>query len=105
VTATQGDKEFDAYLTELKTLALYCKFGELEDKMIVLRIVLGINEDTFRERLLREPELSLEKSKFLRATEQSKKHLQVIRTETEKEGASLEAIQQNRPPKKEESKF
>jgi len=94
MTATQGDKEFDAYRTELKTLASYCKFGELEDEMIVLRIVLGINEDTFRERLLRELELSLEKAcKFLRAAEQSKKHLQVKRTETEKEAASIEAIQ------------
>jgi len=41
MTAVQGEREFDSYLTHLRTLANSCEFGELEERMILLGIVLG----------------------------------------------------------------
>lgn len=47
--------------------------------------MLGINDDAFRERLLREPKIILETAvKFVRAAEYSKKHSQIIKSGTEK---------------------
>ena len=61
MTAVQEEWESDSYLTYLRILAKSCEFGELEDRMILLRIVLGIKDDTFCERLLCESNLTLKK--------------------------------------------
>lgn len=74
MSATRGDQEFDCYLTHLRTLASSCEFGSLENELILLRIVLDINDNTFRV-----PDLTLHKAAaFIPAAEQTKKHLKVI---------------------------
>ena len=62
--------------------------------MILLRIVLGIKDDTFRERLLRESDLTLNKAaNFVRAAERTKKHLNVISKELG--DSEIDAISKN----------
>lgn len=81
MTTAQQNHKFDTYLTHLKTLASYCALGDLEDEMILLQIVLGINEDAFQEWLLQEPKLTLDMAiKFVRAAKYSKKQLQMIKS-------------------------
>ena len=46
-------QSFEDYLTELKRLSSSCEFGTLKDSFIVDRIVVGIQNDAVRERLLR----------------------------------------------------
>ena len=52
----------DQYVTDLKTKVRSCEFGVLTDSLIKDRIVCGIIDDRTRSRLLREPDLSLQKA-------------------------------------------
>ena len=77
LTRNQGPSEtIDQYVTELKTLATTCEWGELKDDLICSRIVSGILSKRIRERLLREPELTLKKAiDMCQAEELSKEQL------------------------------
>lgn len=57
------DQTVDVYLTQLKTLAAACEFGVQEDSLIRDRIVLALHVKALQERLLREPQLSLQKAR------------------------------------------
>ena len=62
-TRSQRDGETtDQYVTDLKTKAQTCEFGELKDSLIRDRIVCGIHCDKTHSRLLREPDLTLQKA-------------------------------------------
>ena len=56
------DESFDQFLNRLRELAATCNFGTLEEEMIRDRIVIGIRDNRTRERLLREPDLKLERA-------------------------------------------
>ena len=58
----QSGESIDQYVTELRTLAAACEWGELKDDLICSRIVSGIPSRTVHERLLRESELSLKRA-------------------------------------------
>ena len=58
----QIGETIDQYVTDLKTKAKTCEFGTLTDSLIRDRIVCGIINDQTRGRLLREPELTLQKA-------------------------------------------
>ena len=79
-TRNQADGEsIDQYVTELQTLAATCEFGDLKDSLICDRIVCGINSQAMKERLLREPDLSLSKATDMcRASEISKKQIKTL---------------------------
>ena len=75
-TTVQNKRSFDVFLTDLKVKVKQCGFGDLMDSMIRDQIVLGIDDNSLRERLLREADLTLEQaSKHGRAAEQSKLQL------------------------------
>ena len=62
-TCSQCDGETtDQYVTDLKIKAQTCEFGELKDSLIRDRIVCGIRCDKTRSRLLREPDLALQRT-------------------------------------------
>ena len=68
---------FDNFLTQLKTLATTCDFGDQQESLIRDRIVRGINDSSLQERMLREPSLTLQKAaEFVRAAEASKEQFQ-----------------------------
>ena len=50
------------YVTVLRRLSETCEFGILKNSLVRDRIVLGISETKTRERLLRIPDLTLEKA-------------------------------------------
>ena len=58
----EQDESFDQFLNRLRELAATCNFGTLEEEMIRDRIVIGIGDNRTRERLLREPDLKLERA-------------------------------------------
>ena len=58
----QEGETIDQFITELKTRAKSCEFGEQHDSIIRDRIVFGVRDTRLKERLLRESsELTLEK--------------------------------------------
>lgn len=89
---SQGSTEtVDAFVTELKHLASSCEFQSQTESLIRDRLVLGIADKAVQERLLREPDLSLEKAvNFCRATEVSKAQMKEL------QGDTTNAIQRTR---------
>ena len=86
----QGET-IDQYATVLRTLAASCEFKDLKDGLIRDRIVCGITNQSLRERLLREADLTLEKAlNTCRASEHSKQQLKTI---SEAQNANVDFLQ------------
>jgi transposase InsO family protein len=76
---TQKCDTFDKFLTRLKLQAKQCEFGTLCNDLIVDRIILGVDDDALRARLLHKDDLNLEKaSEICRTAELVKRQTQVI---------------------------
>ena len=56
------DESFDQFLNRLQELMTTCNFSTLEEEMMRDRIVIGIRDNRTHERLLREPDLKLERA-------------------------------------------
>ncbi len=56
------DESFDQFITRLKKLAQTCEFGTLQEGLIRDRVVVGLQDNSTRERLLRERDLTLDKA-------------------------------------------
>ena len=66
----QGDESLDKVITDLKTLAMTCTFGDLQDSLIRDRIVSGVKDNHLCEWLLRTQDLTLDEAiKTARAVE------------------------------------
>lgn len=50
----ESGESFDAYLTNLLSLAKTCNFGQLKENLIRDRIVIGIRDNSIRKKLLAE---------------------------------------------------
>ncbi|XP_046142800.1 uncharacterized protein K02A2.6-like [Osmia bicornis bicornis] len=77
---------FDSFLTDLRKLAKNCDFEQQEESLIRDRIVIAVNDEGLQQRLLRDPNLTVEKViESCRAAEMSKiqqKSLKVENTKT-----------------------
>lgn len=56
----KNDRSFDVFLTDLKTKAKQCGFGNLGSSMIKDQIVMGVEDASLLERLLRDADLTLD---------------------------------------------
>ncbi|XP_033731746.1 uncharacterized protein K02A2.6-like [Pecten maximus] len=83
--AQEKGETIDQYVTDLKNKSKSCEFGDLCDSLIKDRIVCGIADVHLRERLLREPNLTLQKTVTIcRASELSKSQMKDLADEQEK---------------------
>lgn len=81
--AVPNEDDIDRFVTHLKNLATTCEFGNLKDKLIRDPIVVGIKNDSTRERLLWEPNLMLDGAiQITKTTEVTKAHLKQLQEET-----------------------
>jgi len=70
---------FDKFLRDIKTIAKRCNFGDLEDTMVKVRIVLGVKNRALQERLLRAPDLSLNQTvEHCKSAEMAKQQQEVL---------------------------
>lgn len=75
----QNELTFDQFLTELRTQAKFCEFKE-EDRLVRDVIVIGVKDINLQERLLREPDLTLDQTiKICRAAEAGKIQVEKMR--------------------------
>ncbi|XP_050548486.1 uncharacterized protein LOC126910143, partial [Daktulosphaira vitifoliae] len=75
----QEGESFDHFLIDLRKQSKKCEFGELNNNLLRVRIVLGINDKRLQERLLREPKLTLEQTvECCRAAEAAKQNQSVV---------------------------
>ena len=96
----QGPAEsVDQFVTDLRVKAASCNFGMLTDSMIRDQIVSGIRSNQVRERLLREPDLSLMKAvKYCRAYEVSSLHMQDLSLEEKDKESHAVSVQKGKTP-------
>ena len=72
-------QSFHNFITELKKLSAECEFENLRDSLIKDMIVCGTNDNAFRERLLRESDLTLSRAISAgHAAEETRKHAREI---------------------------
>ena len=70
-------QSFNDFVTELKKHVSECEFGDLTTSLTKDMIVCGVADNTLRERLLRDGDLTLEKAIAAgRAAEETKRHAQ-----------------------------
>jgi hypothetical protein len=78
----QAGESFDQYVTDLRLKVKTCEYGTMADDMIKDRIVVGVQSDIVRGRLLREKDLNLSKAIDIgKAAEASKKQLEKLADE------------------------
>ncbi len=79
-------ESIDQFVTDLKTKAKSCEYGQLCDSLIKDRIIVGIRDDALRARLLRETDLDLLKAiQMCRAAEASRTQLSQIQVASDTE--------------------
>lgn len=62
-TLSQKEGELvDTFSKRLKTQAAKCEFGALRERMLLCRLVFGLISDRLKERLLRAPDMTLERA-------------------------------------------
>jgi len=78
IAQTEGEM-IDSFITKLRLQAKSCDFGMQEESLIRDRIVLGCQDASVQERLLREPDLTLQKAMDMcRSSEATKERLKQI---------------------------
>ena len=79
VRKQEPGETIETFITDLKTLAANCNYGEIADSLVRDRIVCGILDVHLRERLLRTPDLKLDKCvDVTRAAEITKQGISVL---------------------------
>ncbi|XP_014673255.1 PREDICTED: uncharacterized protein LOC106813592 [Priapulus caudatus] len=75
----QGDETLEKFITDVKTLSQTCNFGDLADSLVRDKLVCGVKDQHLRERLLRTPELTLDKTiELARAAELTKQNVSTL---------------------------
>ena len=75
----ESSERFDNFLGDLRRLAKNCDFGSVGDSMLRARIVVGIRDDSPRQKLLQIRDLDLKKAIDLcRASEMAKRQLKAM---------------------------
>ena len=93
-------ESIDSYVTTLKKLASYCEFQQLEEGLVLTKLIGGIRSDGLRRNLLKDSaDLTLEKAlNMCKADEMTAKHLALFdqkkQTETQQE-AEVDAVSRN----------
>ena len=93
-------ESIDSYVTTLKKLASYCEFQQLEEGLVLTKLIGGIRSDGLRRNLLKDSaDLTLEKAlNMCKADEMTAKHLALFdqkkQTETQEE-AEVDAVSRN----------
>ena len=78
------DEPFDTWVTFLRNKAKQCEFGEQQDSLIRDKIVYGIRDLAVKERLLREPDLTLGKClDICRSVESSRQQAKSMMSQVE----------------------
>ncbi len=59
-TVQEEGQTIEQYVTQLRTLAENCEYGDLEESLIMDRLILGMRNEKLRERLLNKSDLTLQ---------------------------------------------
>ena len=87
----EAGESYDQYRTALRKLAANCDFGAITpDELLRDRLVFGVRDSKIRERLLREPALTLKRTdEICRSAESTVSQLKLVE---DGQGASISAV-------------
>ena len=87
----EAGESYDQYRTALRKLAANCDFGSITpDELLRDRLVFGVRDSKIRERLLREPALTLKRTdEICRSAESTVSQLKLVE---DGQGASISAV-------------
>ena len=87
----EAGESYDQYRTALRKLAANCDFGSItQDELLRDRLVFGVRDSKVRERLLREPALTLKRTdEICRSAESTVSQLKLVQ---DGQGASISAV-------------
>ena len=93
----ENGEKVDEYVANLRQMTKSCNFGSLEESLIRDRVVLGIQDDNVRRRLLQESDLTLTQAvQTIRAHETTHDQMQVMAQQGTQQllqsGADLHAV-------------
>ncbi|XP_029055276.2 uncharacterized protein K02A2.6-like, partial [Osmia bicornis bicornis] len=105
----EGEK-FEQFVTDIKIAAQKCEFGALHDQMIRDRIVMGTNDPGIQEKLLRVPDLDMQKAiDYCQAAEISKLQVKTFNEKTvdslQKKVSGSKTKEEKANPQNESSEF
>ena len=101
----QENQPVDDFVNALRTKAQECEFLELTESLIKDRIFCGINSSKLQERLLREPDLTLDRAILLcKADEDARKQTTEIQKHTGTAEGNVDAIKTNYKSRKQFTK-
>ena len=90
---------FDEFLTKVKTQSDKCEFGTLHDRLVKYKIIIGIMNDTVREKLLYEDDMTLDRAAQLcSASEHTSMQLTLIRKDRIQEVSIIHKKYQQKSP-------
>ena len=83
----------DHHVTVLKTMSNTCEFGDVKESLIRDRAVFGIQDNSVREMLLRDPDLTLQTAvEKVRSAELTNARLNQIKADHKIAGESIHAV-------------
>ena len=89
----ENGESIDHYVTVLKTMSNTCEFGDLKESLIRDRVVFGIQDNSVRERLLRDPDLTLQTAiEKVRSAELTNAQLKQIKADHKIAEESIHAV-------------
>ena len=92
----ENGESIDHYVTVLKTMSNTCEFGDLKESLIRDRVVFGIQDNSVRERLLRDPDLTLQTAiEKVRSAELTNAQLKQIKADHKIAEESIHAVKVN----------
>ena len=98
VTGSTDGEPVEAFITDLHCLAEHCEFCTLKDQLVRDRIVVGLRNKQFSEKLQLDPDLTLEKAMAkAKQSEEVKKQQSVIHPKSPTSGHNIDNISKNRP--------
>ena len=87
------NESVDEYATELRSRAQSCEFSTLKDSLLRDRIICGILDDGLRERLLRQDDLTLDKTlQECRSSELTRTQAQVLSSAGENASIPVDSL-------------
>ena len=94
------EEQIDSFVTDLRLKSKTCEFGNLKDSLIRDRVVVGIRDSRLKEKLLRDPGLTLERAvDVCKANEAAQAQMKVLTGSIPEDSSAVHTVKKGRSKK------
>ena len=91
------EEQFDSFVTDLRLMSKTCEFENLRDSLIRDRVVVGIRDSRLKEKMLRDPGLTLERAvDVCKANEAAQAQMKVLMGSNPDDSSAVQAVKKGR---------